>query len=474
MLRILLTWLPRKIRAMIATIAMRARISAYSARPWPSSSRSKRGEELEIQVVDERHAAASWMSTHPQIEGCANIASGPRGMHTGLMVRVVPLPRPIGRAQPPVAASMAFADERRGRRRAVPPKTPRMSAVNTLVRARISPYSTRPWPLATVGPTPSRLGGGGTGRRRRRRRGGARRPRPTARRACRASRPGSGSRARSMAAGRRSPRACAASTASRASARRSSIIAARAGGRSSSAAASGVASGRTSAAARDAETARLDLVGPVEPDDDPLGARAEVGGQRLVDDPEQAALEVHRQPPVRAQRVEVDRDARRAGRARAPRGAGSGTSPRSSRTIGRTSKMNDLVASSVCWTIATSWRTSSPALAGSVADEPLDDLRLEDDVGQALGRSVVHRPGDLAAEVLLRAEEQARDGRRHAARVGDALRPGRPTRRCATGSSPNACERLDVARQRIAVAARAPGACPRGRRPAIPSGRPAW
>src|SRR5512143_1421069 len=38
-LRIVLTWPPRKISAMIATIAMRARISAYSARPWPSSSR---------------------------------------------------------------------------------------------------------------------------------------------------------------------------------------------------------------------------------------------------------------------------------------------------------------------------------------------------------------------------------------------------------------------------------------------------
>src|SRR4026207_79768 len=30
---------PRKISATIATMAMRARISAYSARPWPSSSR---------------------------------------------------------------------------------------------------------------------------------------------------------------------------------------------------------------------------------------------------------------------------------------------------------------------------------------------------------------------------------------------------------------------------------------------------
>ena len=39
-LRILLTWPPRKMRATIATMAIRARISAYSARPWPSSSRS--------------------------------------------------------------------------------------------------------------------------------------------------------------------------------------------------------------------------------------------------------------------------------------------------------------------------------------------------------------------------------------------------------------------------------------------------
>src|SRR6188474_3613339 len=33
------TWVPRKISAMIAMMAMRARINAYSARPWPSSSR---------------------------------------------------------------------------------------------------------------------------------------------------------------------------------------------------------------------------------------------------------------------------------------------------------------------------------------------------------------------------------------------------------------------------------------------------
>src|SRR5215203_1768378 len=36
-----LIWPPRKIRATMATIAMRARISAYSASPWPSSSLRK-------------------------------------------------------------------------------------------------------------------------------------------------------------------------------------------------------------------------------------------------------------------------------------------------------------------------------------------------------------------------------------------------------------------------------------------------
>ena len=39
-------------------------------------------------------------------------------------------------------------------------------------------------------------------------------------------------------------------------------------------------------------------------------------------------------------------------------------------------------------------------------DEPLDDLGLEDDVREALGRAVVHGPRDLAAQILLRAQDQ--------------------------------------------------------------------
>ena len=102
----------------------------------------------------------------------------------------------------------------------------------------------------------------------------------------------------------------AASTASRASARRSSIIAARAGGRSRPRRPRASRVGRgLDRVARRRETRGLDLVGPVEPDRHALGADAEIGGHRLVEDPEQAALEVHRQPPVLAHRVELDRDA---------------------------------------------------------------------------------------------------------------------------------------------------------------------
>ena len=87
-----------------------------------------------------------------------------------------------------------------------------------------------------------------------------------------------------------------------------------------------------------------------------------------------------------------------------------GTRPRSSSTIGRTSKMKFLVASSVCWTIETSSCSSPVALVGSRVEQPLHDLRLEDDVGQRLGRPVVHRAGDLAAQVLLGGQDDARDG----------------------------------------------------------------
>ena len=63
--------------------------------------------------------------------------------------------------------------------------------------------------------------------------------------------------------------------------------------------------------------------------------------------------------------------------------------------------MNVLVASSVRWTMAVSSLTSDRRRGGVALEQALDDLGLEHDVGEALGRPVVHRPGDVAAEVLL-------------------------------------------------------------------------
>src|SRR5439155_1048108 len=67
------------------------------------------------------------------------------------------------------------------------------------------------------------------------------------------------------------------------------------------------------------------------------------------------------------------------------------------------------------------------------AEQAIHDLGLEGDVRQALGRAVVHRPGDLAAEILLGVED---DPRHRAATVGAAS--GREERRAAA-------DRLDPA-----------------------------
>ena len=132
--------------------------------------------------------------------------------------------------------------------------------------------------------------------------------------------------------------------------------------------------------------------------------------------------------------------------------------------------MNDFVASSVCWTIATSWRTSPWAIAGSRASEPLDDLGLEDDVRQALGRAVVHRPGDVAAEVLLGAEDDPGDaGRRHVApRRRRHRRPAASAAVLELGAALDGdAEVAGKLGDRIAEAGRASCACPRGRRPGL-------
>ena len=80
--------------------------------------------------------------------------------------------------------------------------------------------------------------------------------------------------------------------------------------------------------------------------------------------------------------------------------------------MGRTSKMNVLVASRVRWTIAISSWTSAARRGRVAIEEALDDLGLEHDVREALGRPVVHRPGDVAAEVLLGGEDHPADAGR--------------------------------------------------------------
>ena len=89
--------------------------------------------------------------------------------------------------------------------------------------------------------------------------------------------------------------------------------------------------------------------------------------------------------------------------------------------------MNDFVASSVCWTIETSWRTSPRAQLRVLRQESIDDLGLEDDVRQALGRPVVHRPGDIAAEILLGRQDDPRHalGRRGLGRGRGRIRARR-------------------------------------------------
>ena len=61
--------------------------------------------------------------------------------------------------------------------------------------------------------------------------------------------------------------------------------------------------------------------------EDPLRGEREVGGQRLVQDPEDRALEVHGQAPVLAQGLELHRDVRHAARARARRAGAWGPGP---------------------------------------------------------------------------------------------------------------------------------------------------
>src|SRR5689334_16390837 len=71
------TWVPRKIRATIATMAMSARISAYSARPWPSSSCEKRAIRALSWAIERTSPAESW--EHAPTAGLPRTLTVPRG-----------------------------------------------------------------------------------------------------------------------------------------------------------------------------------------------------------------------------------------------------------------------------------------------------------------------------------------------------------------------------------------------------------
>ena len=70
--------------------------------------------------------------------------------------------------------------------------------------------------------------------------------------------------------------------------------------------------------------------------------------------------------------------------------------------------------------------TPSRGLPEVLGHEPLDDLRLEDDVRQALRGPVVHLAGDLAAHVLLGGEDHPGHARRQRAVRLDQLGLARP------------------------------------------------
>src|SRR6476646_95503 len=72
---------PRKIRATMATMAMRARISAYSASPWPSSSfRSESRNEVNSAIDGLLDVV------HPQKGRARSLYGAPDTPETGPMV----------------------------------------------------------------------------------------------------------------------------------------------------------------------------------------------------------------------------------------------------------------------------------------------------------------------------------------------------------------------------------------------------
>ncbi len=100
-----------------------------------------------------------------------------------------------------------------------------------------------------------------------------------------------------------------------------------------------------------------------------------------------------------------------------------------------------------------------PAIAP--AGQAEDDLRLERDVGQALGRTVMHLARDLAAELFLRPEQHARIGGvgRHGCGPHDQCsrkRAGRGASAHAAGHRPDGAQVGVQLDHPVAVAAEGP------------------
>ena len=269
----------------------------------------------------------------------------------------------------------------------------------------------------------------------------------------------------------------AASTASRASARRSSIIAARAGGRSRvGGRASGVGSGRAPRrrCARPRRGPRPGRTSRAGPRPGRRGRRGRRPAPRRGSGRGRSRGPSAAGGPARANRSRPGR--RPAGRARGPRAGASGTRPevvedhrpdvederlgRLERLLDHRHELADLGAGlgrvacrraaprsgpgGRCWSGSGPGRRASPGRSRG-AGPP----------GRRAGGA--RRPGGTAAAGVAGAglprRRRWRRRERHVAEAG---------------------ERLGIGGERVAVAGRAPGACPRGRRPATPSARRAW
>ena len=135
--------------------------------------------------------------------------------------------------------------------------------------------------------------------------------------------------------------------------------------------------------------------------------------------------------------------------------------------------MNVFVASSVCWTISTSWWTSAPALPGSWSTR-----RSTIWAWSTMLVRLWAGPSCIARAISRRRSSWASRNRRDTAGGWDAVVGRSPPRAdraaCVALTSPNAASSIGVRRRAPRDSGRAPGACPRAPRPATPSGRRAW